>query len=83
LLLLSVKVYNIIVESGGKHRLAQKHSDIGNGVLEEVVLFCSLLKWSVLAILTGALIGAGVAFFLKAVSWTICGGGYCYCRWAG
>lgn len=51
--------------------MAQKHSDIGNGVLEEVVLFCSLLEWSVLAILTGALIGVGVAFFLKAVSWSV------------
>ncbi len=36
---------------------------------EETVIFVSLLKWTVLASLTGAIIGAAVAGFLRALQW--------------
>lgn len=40
-------------------------------VFEETILFCSVLKWVALATITGILIGSGVAFFLKAVQWSV------------
>ncbi len=38
---------------------------------EETVLFVSVLKWFVLATVTGAIVGVSTAVFLKALAWAI------------
>ncbi|MFI5166435.1 MAG: chloride channel protein [Thermoanaerobaculales bacterium] len=38
---------------------------------EESVLFASVFKWFVLATVTGAIVGASTALFLKALGWSI------------
>ncbi|MGE5583785.1 MAG: chloride channel protein [Bacillota bacterium] len=38
--------------------------------VEETVLFVSILKWAVLAVLTGAIVGLGSTVFLKTLGWS-------------
>lgn len=39
--------------------------------VEEIFIIASFLKWTVLAMLVGALIGVAVSLFLKALEWGI------------
>ncbi|MGE5607263.1 MAG: chloride channel protein [Bacteroidota bacterium] len=39
--------------------------------VEETVLFISIIKWAVLAILTGIIVGLSTTVFLKALGWSI------------
>jgi H+/Cl- antiporter ClcA len=37
---------------------------------EETIIFVSVLKWFLLSTVTGTIVGAATAFFLKALNWS-------------